>query len=445
MSKSTLCKTIRQHNKEPVPKENMEKLQEIADDYNKIRNYVYKRYGGIGSLKKLYPGYTIQNEMTISGIREQMEMPSVYFHLAVLDAIKDIKNQWIRTKSRILKLIGQNEGLSKEEKHYLRFLLKVSNAFIAVLNQEPVDNLPDEIQKQYDKIVQQVDWERMNRYLCRQVRKYHIKLHTSVVEGFPLTERAYRYGEHGIYISIKEKRKRIFIPLTDGNQYKTRIYMKLCPEQERVEIIAPVNVAVHIHEDYINQVGVSLGMNVMLTTDSGHKYGEDLGKYQMEYTEWMRKQTWSYQQNRSDNPGRKKYRAGKRSYEERLHSYINQELNRFLRIEKPGIVYMPRLPKPQAGGKNRKINYYATLWQRGYIRKRLIWKCREHSVEVAEVIGKDISSECSRCGMICQKQKEIFSCQFCGYSTEEKTNAAQNAKKRGEGGGKLNQDHKNNP
>lgn len=48
----------------------MNKLLEIARDYREVRNYVYTRYGGIGSLSKIYPGYTVQNEMTAGGLAD---------------------------------------------------------------------------------------------------------------------------------------------------------------------------------------------------------------------------------------------------------------------------------------------------------------------------------------------------------------------------------------
>ena len=64
----------------------MQQLLEIAEDYKKVKNYVYGRYGGIGSLFKIYPGYTVQNEMTKSGLRAELDMPSVYFYLAMFDA-----------------------------------------------------------------------------------------------------------------------------------------------------------------------------------------------------------------------------------------------------------------------------------------------------------------------------------------------------------------------
>lgn len=431
-----ICKTIHQYNKEPVSKEDMQKLLEIAEDYKKVKNYVYHRFGGVGSLSKIYPGYTVQNEMTKSGFRSELGMPSVYFYLAVFDALGDIKSQWTRTKSKVLKLIGVNPNLTEEEKHYLRFLLKVNNALEAVLNEKTI-KLPREIQEKYEELRVQVDTEKMHRYLCRQIRKYHVKQHTDMATGFSVTERAYRYGDRGIYISTKEKRKRVFISLTDRNQYQSQLYVKLFPEDSRIEIKAPVNVSVHKFAEYTKQVGVAVGIYTMFTTDKGHHYGEELGKYQTEYAEWVRTQTGKYNQNRAGNPGRRKYNAKKAKLQEQMHSYINQELNRFLRTEKPGTVYIVKLPRPQSGGVNKRINYSVTLWQRGYIRKRLTQKCRELSVEIVEVFGKDISKECSNCGETGIKTDGQFRCPSCGYCEEEKTNTARNVKKRGQGEGVL--------
>jgi len=436
MPPDKICKTVHQYNREPVPAADMEKLQEIAQDYKKVKNYVYNRYGGIGSLSKIYPGYTVQNEMTASGLRERMGMPSVYFYLAVFDALEDIKGQWSRTKRKVLGAVNRNGGFSPGEKHYLRFLLKSPNAFCAVVNGRPVE-LPRAMQETYRGLAGEVDGRRLDRFLCRQVRKHHVKQHTDRADGFTLSAKAYRYGDHGIYISIKEKRKRIFIPLTDNNQYRRQIYMKLLPGQGNVELKIPVDVAVRGHGDYSGRIGTAMGMHVMLTTDQGHKYGEELGEMQAGYNDWVRTQTGVYNRNREDNPGRKKYEARKRRMTEGLHSYINHELNRFLETEKPGVVYMAKLPGPTKGGRDPRANYAASMWQRGYIRKRLEQKCREHSVEVVEVLGKGISNECSRCGSMGVKDKGRFTCPICGWEAEEKANTAANAKKRGQGEGRL--------
>ena len=430
MAPDTICKTVHQYSKEPIPDEQMEKLLAIAEDCCKVKNYVYIRYGGKGSLSKLYPGYTVQNEMTKCGLRMQLGLPSVYFYLAVFDALADIKSQWTRTKAKVMELAGKNEGLSEAEKHYLRFVLKVSKAFEAVLNEEPV-HLDTEMQQQYERLAVEVDKEHLNRYLCRQVRKYHKRQHTEMAEGFSLSFKAYRYGDHGIYLATKEKRKRIFVPLTDNNQYDSQIYIKLFPEEKRLEIRVPVKVAVRVHDDYTRQTGVSIGLLTMLTTHEGHRYGERLGEYQLEYSDWIREQTRSYNHNRQNNPGRKKYQARKKRYEEKLHSYINQELNRFLKTEKPEIIWIPKLPRPQAGGASIRLNHMAALWQRGYIRKRLLQKCQEQSITIVEVFGRNVSRECSYCGTMGKKEKGQFICPSCGYQTDDRINAAQNARKRG--------------
>ncbi len=433
MQKNTICKTVRQYNKEPISEADMKKLQEIADDYSKVKNYVYQRYGGIGALSKLYPGYMIQNEMTASGLREQLELPSVYFYLAVFDAIKDIKGQWTNTKAKLLFRVNKNEGFTEKDRHYLNFLIKTDKAMDAVLQYDVV-KLSENMQKQYNLLKTEVDYRKLGQYLRRQVRKVHCKPHTKVAEGFSIAERAYRYADGGIYISIKEKRKRIFVPLTDKNQYKRQLYVKLYSKQNRIEIKVPIDVKIKQNPQYTNQIGLAIGMMVMLTTDNGHVYGERLGEYQKDFAEWIQIQTNCYYQKNETEIERKKYQAKKHRMEEQLHSYINQELNRFLKAEQPKKIYIAKLPKAKTAGSIKKINFSVTMWQRGYIRKRLIQKCSEQSIQIIEVYGKNISKECSMCGEEGSKKEGKFICFSCGYKIEEKINTACNAKKRGEEG-----------
>ncbi len=134
MPQNKIYKTVRQYNKKPLQTEDMCKLQEIARDYAYVKNCTYQRYSGVGGLLKIYPGYTVQNEMTKSGIREQVKLPSVYFYCAVFEALGDIKTQWTNTKSSVLSAIHKNNGFTPEEKHYLRFVIKTSGCFDHVLN-----------------------------------------------------------------------------------------------------------------------------------------------------------------------------------------------------------------------------------------------------------------------------------------------------------------------
>lgn len=437
------CRTVHQYNKEPIPETDMKKLQEIAEDYRRVKNYVYTRYGGIGSLSKLYPGYTVQNEMTASGLRSELELPSVYFYRAVFDALGDIKSQWSRTKTKITKLIGQNENFTAQEKHYLRFLLKSSNAFEAVLNQKSIQ-LPQKMQSKYEEISCEVDTEKLHRYLCRQVRKYHQRtLVTNRANGFYLTERAYRYGEnqtgdaetkpkYGISIATKEKRKRVFIPLTDGNSYQKQIYVKLKPGENSIDISIPLAIKIRRHQEYTNEIGISVGMRCMFTTHEGTVYGEHLGELHEEFAQYMRSSAETYRREKINNAGRRKYRARKEKLEAKLETYINQEINRMIEGEKPKVIYLPKLPGNSRAGYDKRINYSVGIWKKGLIRERLEQKCREHSIALVEVFGKAISSECSNCGGMGKYSGDVFRCANCGYETGKKHNAAQNVLKRGQ-------------
>lgn len=430
MPPEKICKTVHQYSREAVSPENMEKLQEIAADYASVKNYVHQRYGGVKSLAKLYPGYTIQNEMTRSGLRESLGMPSVYFYLAVFDALRDIKIQWSSVKAAVLKQVNIHEGLSEEEKHFLRYLLKINNAFTSVLTGAPL-KLSKEFQMQYDALAACVDVNKLENYLRRQVRRRSRRLHVEAAEGFSIAERAYRYGDQGIYISVKEKRKRIFIPLTDKNQYTRQMYLRLFPKEGAVEFCIPVDITVRKHREYDCDVGLSMGMSAMLVTDQGHVYGERFGEYQEGLSEWLWEQTRSYNRNRRANSGRKKYYARKHRLEEQFHSYINQELNRFFREEKPRRIFLPKLPGTGGGGPLKRMNYMAVTWQRGYVKSRLIQKCREQSVEFTEVFAKDISRECRVCGSPGEAEGNVFVCPCCGHEEDRKVNAAGNAKHRG--------------
>ena len=208
MAAEKICKTVHQYNQTPISLEDMNKLREIAADYSKVKNCVYTRFGGIGSLSKIYPGYTVQKEMAETGLREELGLPSVYFNLAILDAVGEIKSQWTKIKISLSAKVNSNERFTDEEKHYLRFILKISNAFEMILNRREVMMKPD-VQAQYKLLAAAVETKKMNNYLCRQARKLLIRLHTDKADGFGLTERAYRYADHGIYITIKEKKMQI--------------------------------------------------------------------------------------------------------------------------------------------------------------------------------------------------------------------------------------------
>lgn len=454
MKKEKICKAIHQYSDEKIEREDMERLLDIARGCMDVQNYVYQKYGGIKSLGKIYPGYTVQNEMTESGLREKLNLPSVYFYPAVFNALREIKTQWAHVKRNIYTAINENERLTSEDKHYLRFAVKVNGCFENILNGKPVQ-IPGEMLPKYESIVSDLQGdhsqriENLNRYLCRQVRKKLRKMHTEKYLYFSVWEKGYRYGKsknsegqdcYGIFLTTKERRKRIFVPLTDANQYSGVLDIKLKPDKNSIEIVASLFTDIREHKDYTNEIGISLGVWEMITTSTGHVYGSEFGKMQKELYDCAVTEHRDYGMGGSVPP-RKKYVVRREKMEAALKNYINREINRLFTQEKPVRIYMAKLPQNPGGGVDAG-QYLMRVWKKGYVIERLQWKCRKNAIEIIEVFGKGLSAECSQCGTLCERQSqnryENFRCENCGYEEDRKINAAKNALNRGKTGRQLN-------
>lgn len=428
--KDTIYKTVYQYNQIPISDSDMERMREIAEDCREVRNYVYDRYGGIRSLPKIHPGYTVQNEMTRSGLRERLGLPSVYFYLSIFSALGDIKNQWVRVKNRVEENVRNNPNLTAEDRHYLRFVLKQSQCFESILAGTEL-KLPDGWGDGYAAVCEGVDTGRLDGYLRRQVRRHLEKPHTDAADGFPASPKGYRYADHGIYLTMKESRKRLFIPLTDNNSYQTQIYVRLYPDEGRITLNIPIEVKQRHPAGYEGEIGLAMGLKCMFVTDQGRAYGEDYLAYQSALADYVRERLSRHRRNAKNNPGMKKYYAGKARLEKRMHDYVNAEINRMLETEKPKVLYIPKLPAKSKAGYNRRINATVHMWQKGFVKSRLLRKCRERSIDLVEVFGGGISSRCSRCGAEGVREKDVFRCPSCQTERPERQNTAENVLKRG--------------
>jgi transposase len=213
----------------------------------------------------------------------------------------------------------------------------------------------------------------------------------------------------------------------------------LHPEENSLEILVPIDVKTKTHEDYTNEIGINMSIYTMLTVSNGNRYGDELGTKLAEKAKWIGSHRTKFKEQQSIDTniiGRKKYQSNKQKIDEKLHIYINTELNRLIKTEKPAVIYMPKLPSNAFGGNYSSNNYMTTIWEHGYIRKRLAQKCEENNIKLVEVYAKNISNECSKCSAhgnisIGKRKDGKFICSVCGNIIDEKTNAALNALNRG--------------
>lgn len=451
-----ICKSVHQYSKGKIGSENMDVLMDIGHGCMVAKNYIYQRYGGVKSLVKVYSGYEVDTEVRTAGFREKIGLPSVYFSASVSRALADIKIMWAQVRSGINDAISRNERFSPEDRHYIRFVLKTYVCYWNILNGKSVP-LPEKIQSGYEKVIAELGGgsgqrvKNLNRYICRQTRKRLHRQHTDNELRFTIKKQGYRYGEldgeHGIFLATKANRQRMFIPLTDSNVYDRMLDISLNPQRKSIEIIIPIFVNTMQHEDYVDEIGISLGLWDMITTSTGNVYGSSFGKMQQEISRFILEE--NYRKNTENISDTQKYRARKEKMDDALKNYVNKEINRMIAQEKPEAVYMAKLPRNPgmhtAG--HRDVRQYAKgtgdthllrMWKKGFVTERLQWKCRKNDIKIIEVIGRGIGRECSACGQIGYTDSEKFKCPACGFEENKKVNSARNALNRGKNGKQLN-------
>lgn len=435
-SASSITKTIWQYS-EPLPQETMDFLRGIAADYSKVKNYVYGKYAGIKSLDKLTPVYTVLNEMRYCGLREQLNLPVVYYELAIADAVTDIKCSWGIVKNKVGEKITANENLSDDDKKYLRTVLKMGSVYAAVLNRQQY-----ELPKNAEGL--DIEFKRLNNLLCRLTRRYLTMPKTDSADWFRISPNGYSYKDGAMRIVCRTPRKRISIPLKDDRMFDRQIQVHI--KQDFVALAVPVETKIRKHRDYVNTVYAHIGSKDMLTLSNGNIYGASLDELVNPETERLAKKNRergkayrAYEQNaengnskktaniEANNLGKLKYDNQKNKERRKTTTFINAEINRMLENEKPAQIV---ITKPVVKNKTKiyvkSVNRKLARNFQGYIRERLAYKCRIDSIELVEINSKGTGKTCCVCGAEGIRQGKDFICESCGLTTTIALNSARN-------------------
>lgn len=436
LSGSTMTKIVWQYS-EPLPEETMVFLREIAEDCCKVKNYVYERYSGVKNLNSLTPVYTILNEMRYCGLREQLNLPTVYYELAIADAVTNIKSSWSIVKNKVGEKITANENLSDNDRIYLRTVLKMGSVYAAVLNRQ-------EYEMPRNAIGLDIDVKRLNNLLCRLTRRTLTQPKTDNISSFRISPNGYSYKDGAIRIVCRVPRKRISIPLKDKRTFDRQIQVHI--KDNFVALAVPIEAKVKKHQDYTNTVYIHIGNQDMFTLSNEHVYGTSLSELIYPETERLAKKNQerhrvytAYRQNvengnrqkteniEANNLGRHKYDSQKEKEKRRTTNFINTEMNRMFRTEKPArIVITKPVTKNKTKLYSKSGNRKLTRNFRGYIRERLIYKCQVNAVELVELNSKGTGRICSACGAEGKRQGKEFACESCGLRSTIALNSAKN-------------------
>ena len=439
---ATYTKNVRQYSQK-LPPDTMEFLRWLVGAYAKVKKTTYERYGGIGSLGKLTPGYTVLNEMRASGMRQELGMPVVYYELAILDALAAIKGRWGILRDTLKRLAAFHEDFTKEDRTYIYTILKWGSVYAAILQgadyEEPnlVKDLP-------------VDKHRLNNWLRRQTRKRLGRIQVMREACFTISPKAgYSYKNGVMRIAGRQPRRRVEIPLRDGRQFSRQLHVEV--KEDYIILMAPVTKEASLPEGWTNEIYVHIGDVNALTLSNGHVYGEGLNKLTDAETERLDSKNRLRNQYRAagreaiakgnpdkasviscHNLGTLKYRRQKERNRARTESFINAALNKMLAEEKPCRIVITHPVKVGKGGKIAKSAKRKLARSfRGFIRDRLQEKCEERSIELVRIPSKGTGLICSACGETGKTAiGNLFQCPHCGYEVAASLNGARNIERK---------------
>ena len=420
-----------------------------------IKNYVWARYSGIGSLLK-QSGWTIRDELVQKNLLSN-KITKTLSKVAVEQSASIIKANWTTTKKKVKKAIAQNENLTEDDKHYLYLCLKHTPTLYNILNYKKVDYQTD-----YLKDLK-VDVHRLNNLLRRYVRRYKTKSYTNKA-NIILTSSLYKFdlNNKNFALTGKKKHSRIEISLI-GNVPKLKGTLELVKNQKDNQYYLHVPLDRIITKKNITSeseiLGLDVGMTDLITLSNGSVYGANSAELFYTLSDNLvnknRSRLFSYKRkleqkisieldeskkaileqklkNLEDNNLGSKKRISKISkYKSRIVSHINYELNKMVKEENVKEIVREDLNwvSKKRNVSRKQQNRFST-WSKGILLERLSIKLTEKGIKETIVNPAYTSQVCCKCNHLGSRNGKTFKCSNCNLSIDSDFNASINTKKR---------------
>lgn len=434
---------------------NEDEILLIGTIQRNIKNYVWSRYSGIGSLLK-QSGWTIRDELIQKDLLSN-KISKTLSRVAIEKSASTIKSNWTTTKKKIKRAIAQNENLTEDDKRYLFLCLKHTPTLYNILNYKKVDYTTD-----YFKDLK-IDVHRLNNLLRRYIRRYKTKSHTNKANVI-LTSNLYKFNSNDNTFMFLGKAKNSRIEATlIGNVPKLKGTLELVKNQKTNQYYLHVPLdRIIAKKDMTEQseiLGLDVGITDLITLSNGSVYGANSAELFYTLSDNLvnknRSRLFSYKQkleqrilteqdeskkvmlelklkNLEDNNLGSKKRISKISkYKSRIASHINCELNKMVKEEDVQEIVREDLnwasKKKNVSRKQR--NRFST-WSKGLLLERLSIKLAEKGITETIVNPAYTSQVCCKCNHLGERKGKEFKCSNCNLSIDADFNASINIKKR---------------
>ena len=427
----------------------------IGEIQRNIKNYVWSRYSGIGSLLK-QSGWTIRDEL----IKEKLfsnKIVGTLSRVAVEKSAGAIKVNWTNIKKNVKRAIHQNENLSEDDRHYLYLCLKHTPTLYGILNYKKVDYKSEHLRDL------KVNVHRLNNLLRRYVRRYQKKSHTNKTNVI-LTSNLYTYKGKGKKFSFSYKNKSPRIEITlDGYIPNLKGTLELVKDKNSNQYY------LHVPLDRITSkkkmtkqsetVGLDVGIIDLIMLSNGSIYGANSADLFYSLSDNLvntnKSRLWSYKREleekiaeekdeekksklelklrnlEENNLGYKKRKAKVGRYKSRIVSHINHEINKMIEEEDLREVIREDLNwvSKKKNVSKKQQNRFST-WAKGTLLERLSIKLAENGIKETIVNPAYTSQVCCRCNHLGERNGKWFKCSNCNFKIDADFNASINIKKR---------------
>jgi len=435
---------------------NEDEILLIGTIQRNIKNYVWSRYSGIGSLLK-QSGWTIRDELIQKDLLSN-KITKTLSRVAIEKSASIIKTNWTITKKKVKRAIAQNENLTKDDKHYLYLCLKHTPTLYNILNYKKVNYTTD-----YLKDLK-IDVHRLNNLLRRYIRRYKTKSHTNKTNVI-LTSNLYKFNsnDNTFMFLRKAKNSRIEISLT-GNIPKLKGTLELVKNQKSNQYYLHVPLDRVISKKNITNeseiLGLDVGITDLITLSNGSVYGANSSELFYTLSDNLvnknRSRLFSYKRQleerilteqeepekaileqklrnlENNNLGSKKRISKISKYKSRIVSHINCELNKMVKEEDIEEIVREDLnwiSKKKKNVSRKQQNRFST-WSKGVLLERLSVKLAENGIKETIVNPAYTSQVCCKCNHLGNRNGKTFKCSNCNLSIDADFNASINTKKR---------------
>ena len=440
---------------------NKDEILLIGTIQRNIKNYVWSRYSGIGSLLK-QSGWTIRDELIQKNLLSN-KISKTLSRVAIEKSASTIKTNWTVTKKEVKKAIFQNENLTKEDRRYLFLCLKHTPTLYNILNYKKVDYQTD-----YLKDLK-VNVHRLNNLLRRYIRRYKTKAHTNKANVI-LTSNLYKFNPNNNEFSFTGKKKHSLIVITlIGNVPKLKGTLELVKNQKSNQYYLHVPLDRIISKKNITNESETLGLDVgitdLITLSNGSVYGANSAELFYTLSDNLvnknRSRLFSYKRDleqrileeqddakksllelklknlNENNLGSKKRISKISKYKSRIVSHINCELNKMVKEEDVKEIVREDLnwsskksKKKNKRNVSRKQQNRFSTWTKGVLLERLSIKLAEKEITETIVNPAYTSQVCCKCNHLGNRKGKEFKCSNCNLSIDADFNASINIKKR---------------